>query len=29
MNDIFVFFFIFYKMFYDIKEDELWKILNL
>lgn len=29
MNDIFVSFFILFKMSYDIKEDELWKTLNL
>lgn len=29
MNDIFVSFFILYKMSYAIKEDELWKTLNL
>lgn len=29
MNDIFVSIFILYKMSYDIKEDELWKTLNL
>lgn len=29
MNDIFVSIFFFYKMSYDIKEDELWKTLNL
>lgn len=29
MNDTFVSFFILYKMSYDIKEDELWKTLNL
>lgn len=29
MNDIFVSFFILYKMSYDFKEDELWKTLNL